>query len=282
MAFTPYVALGALVLVPVVAWTRRWGATAVAAVTAVALVACVLPRAFTDSDPQAGATGLDLRVATSNVYAGRADPAEIIRLARVHRVDLLAVQEMTDDWLARADAAGIGDVFAYRYVAIDAGQDGSALFSRYELRDGATRRVGDSWFRQAHADLVLPGGVTVAVESVHAASPYSAEMVGYWRASYRDEPPATPDGRLRVLLGDFNATLDHAPVRRLVDTGYRDAAEVTGDGFVGTWGPYDGDLLPPVTIDHVLADRRIGVRDCHVFGLPGGDHRMLLAELVLP
>ena len=47
---------------------------------------------------------------------------------------------------------------------------------------------------------------------------------GRWRGDLRALPPATPDGPLRILAGDFNATLDHAELRRLLDTGYEDAA----------------------------------------------------------
>jgi len=41
-------------------------------------------------------------------------------------------------------------------------------------------------------------------------------------------------------------------------------------------------VFPRVTIDHVLADRRVGVRRVDVRPLPGGDHRAVFAELVLP
>jgi hypothetical protein len=37
-----------------------------------------------------------------------------------------------------------------------------------------------------------------------------------------------------------------------------------------------------VTFDRVLADRRIGVVEVRVFGIPGGDHRAVLAVLQLP
>jgi endonuclease/exonuclease/phosphatase (EEP) superfamily protein YafD len=70
-------------------------------------------------------------------------------------------------------------------------------------------------------------------------------------------------------------------MRDLIATGYRDAADIMGDGFVTTW-PYDGTRLPPVTIDHVLADRRIGVRGFEALRLPGSDHRPILATLLLP
>jgi endonuclease/exonuclease/phosphatase family metal-dependent hydrolase len=71
-------------------------------------------------------------------------------------------------------------------------------------------------------------------------------------------------------------------MRRILGTGYRDAAAAVGQGLAGTWGPYDGDPIPPVTIDHVLVDRRVGVRSVSVHGIPGSDHRAVLAELSLP
>ena len=94
-------------------------------------------------------------------------------------------------------------------------------------------------------------------------------------------PPATPDGRLRILAGDFNATLDHAELRRVLDTGYQDAAAQVGAGLHGTW-PHGRRFPPPVTIDHVLADERLGVRAVSIHTIPGTDHRAVLAELELP
>jgi hypothetical protein len=35
-------------------------------------------------------------------------------------------------------------------------------------------------------------------------------------------------------------------------------------------------------IDHVLADKRVGVRTVSVHTIPGTDHRAVFAELVLP
>ena len=37
-----------------------------------------------------------------------------------------------------------------------------------------------------------------------------------------------------------------------------------------------------MTIDHVLADRRLGIAGYGVDALPGSDHRAIHAELVLP
>ena len=106
--------------------------------------------------------------------------------------------------------------------------------------------------------------VTVAITVPPDGEPRRKDLseVGHFaqRREVADQPPATVDGPVCVLLGDFNATLDHAPLRRLLGTGYRDAADVRGAGFTPTW-PYDGKPVPGVTLDHVLADRRVGVRD---------------------
>ena len=102
-----------------------------------------------------------------------------------------------------------------------------------------------------------------------------------WRADLRAVPRATPSSRLRILAGDFNATLDHAELRRLIDSGYVDAAAEVGAGLRATW-PNARRLPPPVTIDHVLADARAGVQEFSVHPIPGTDHRAVFAELVLP
>ncbi len=281
MAFTPYVAAGSLLPLAILLLWRRWAAAALAGVTALALAAVVLPRYLADGDALAGAGGQALRVMSANVLVGSAGPAELVTLVRTHRVDVLALQEVSPEYLAAADAAGMHEELPYRVDYSVAGVEGSALLSRLPLREGGVR-VNPGGFRQAHAEVVVPGGGAVLVESAHPLAPWADLATPLWARGYDDQPRATPDGPVRVLLGDFNATLDHHLLRELIDSGYRDAAEVLGRGLRGTWGPYDGDMIPPVTLDRVLADRRVGVRDFQVLNLPGSDHRPVYAELVLP
>lgn len=279
MAFTPYVAIGSLLpLGLAVALRRRWAAV-VAALTAAALLAVVAPRALPEGMPNA--TGPTLRVATANLLKGTADPAALVDLVRRHRIDVLALQEYTPAAQEALDRAGLSTLLGHRQVNPEESTIGSALYSRFPLRDGGVRR-NEGGFTQAYATVAVPGAPEIPVESVHPLAPSSLGTLPYWRVDLAAQPPATPDGPPRILAGDFNATLDHAPLRRLLATGYRDAAAATGRGLVGTWGPYDGDLIPPVTIDHILVDRRIAVREVSVHPLAGSDHRMVYAELTLP
>jgi endonuclease/exonuclease/phosphatase (EEP) superfamily protein YafD len=94
--------------------------------------------------------------------------------------------------------------------------------------------------------------------------------------------PSGGHGTPWLLAGDFNATFDQVPFRRLVDCGYRDAGEIVGKGLDATF-PATGSIFPPpITIDHILADERWGVVEYEVEPLPNSDHRAIFAKLALP
>jgi endonuclease/exonuclease/phosphatase (EEP) superfamily protein YafD len=279
-AFTPYVAIWTLVPAAVTLVRRRWPAAAVAVAAAGILAGCVLPRALPDADrgPQAG---FPLTVMTINMFVGAAHPAAIVGLVRDHDVGVLAVQEFTPAARAGLGAAGLGALLPYAALADEDGTTGGGLYSRYPIAFSGSER-GEGGNMRVYASIKPPGAALLDVESVHPLAPYALGVLDLWRADLAAEPPAGPTGPPRILLGDFNSTLDHAPVRRLVARGYRDAADATGKGLLGTWGPYHSEPILPVTLDHVLVDRRIGVRDLQVHAVSGSDHRSVLASLAVP
>ncbi|MFF5080821.1 endonuclease/exonuclease/phosphatase family protein [Actinoplanes sp. NPDC000266] len=279
-AFTPYVAAWAWLPAILALATKRWTIGAVAVLAAAGLAAAVLPRAFParDRGPQ---QGVKLTVMTSNMLFGGADPATIVKLVSDRDVDVLAVQEFTPEGRQALAGAGLGALLPYSSLADEPQADGSGVYSRFPITDAGARRNGGG-FMQAYATVHTPGASAVTVESAHPIAPYAQSILGQWRADLRAEPRADAGGIPRILLGDFNSTLDHTPMRQLVARGYRDAADATGKGLAGTWGPYDGKPIPPVTIDHVLVDERLGVRETSVHAIPHSDHRAIVAELMLP
>ncbi len=277
MAFTPYVAASAWIPVVVAAALRRWVVTVVAAATAVTLVAIVVPRALPGPDRTTRTAG-SISVMTANLGYGKADAGAVMRLVAAHGVDVLALEEMTPQVVERLDRAGARSVFPYRVLDARPGARGSGLLSRSPLAEA--RRPATTRMAMPEARLALRGRAPVDVKVVHPPAPLRGD-VPVWRRELRGLPRSTPDGGLRMVVGDFNATLDHRELRDLLDSGYVDAADAAGGGLHGTYR--SGRRFPPmVAIDHVLVDRRIGVAEATVLTLPGSDHRTLIATLVLP
>ena len=275
LAFTPWVIVPALAAVVLAVILRvRW-ALAVAGGAALVLVGVTAPRALGSADRR---DGVELRVMTVNLRVGGADAATIVRLVRDNRIDLLAVQEYTPVARDNLRAAGLDALLPYRLDDAEPLAVGSALFAWVPLQKGDFS-VAPGGFVEATATLRLGGAVPIVVRSVHPCAPYTLAHQGCWRSGLDREPRAATGGAPRLLLGDFNATLDHPALRRLIGSGYRDAADAVGAGLRPTW---PADAVPLVTLDHVLVDSRIGVRSVTVHAVPDTDHRAVVAVLAIP
>jgi endonuclease/exonuclease/phosphatase (EEP) superfamily protein YafD len=283
IAYTPVVAIGALALLPVALLLRVWAVAVAAALVAVVLAALVLPRAFGD-DPHDPSQDVGLTVLASNLHYGEGDPGAVVELVRANDVDVLCIQELTPRATFGLRRAGIDELLPERLLIPESGTEGSGIYSRHPLRESGSGRLAAPGFAMASAVATVPAAGEVELASVHPLPPTGQSAVEEWADGLSALPRATPAAGLRVLAGDFNATLDHAEFRDIVDSGYVDAAEVAGEGLSPTW-PADrllGILPPPVTIDHVLADERIEVGDVSTHEIPESDHRAVLAELFLP
>jgi hypothetical protein len=199
---------------------------------------------------------------------------------------VLTVQELTPRYAAALELAGIRRALpeAVRTVrptvrAVRRKVSGGGIYSRLPLRELAGPG-GNVSFRMPRVAVGLGDGHRAGVVDVHPYPP-RRNLVDLWRRQLATLPAATPAGPPWVLAGDFNATLDFDELRDLLDTGYRDAGEVTGEGLAPTW-PAGQLFPPPVTIDHVLADRRVAILDYSVEDLPGSDHHAVFARLAVP
>jgi endonuclease/exonuclease/phosphatase (EEP) superfamily protein YafD len=278
VAYTPFVVVGAAVVVVVAALLRQRAAAAVAALVAVALAVAVAPRALGGPSAPDGQPGPRLRVLAANMRLGTGSAEALVALARSTHADVLSVVEITPDLVVRLNAAGLGELMPHYVLSPRSGGGGTGLFARTPLASAPGVR-GELALMVAGRPRIR-GAPPVEVVAVHPSAPQGRARTRTWASDLRALPPAT-SSRLMILAGDFNATLDHAELRRVLDDGYDDAAAQVGAGLRWTW-PVGRRFPPPVTIDHVLADRRIGVRAVSVHTIPGTDHRAVFAELQLP
>jgi endonuclease/exonuclease/phosphatase (EEP) superfamily protein YafD len=277
IAYTPYVAVFAVLIAGVALALRNWAAALIGTLALVWLAAGIAPRAIGHGeDPRPGDVQVD--VLAANVHHGTANPADLIDLVERRGVDVMSVEELTPSFARALRRAGIGAVLPHSVLSMRSGASGGGIYSRFPMaRLPSPPTVG---FRMPRARVTLPGSRSLRVVAVHPHPP-EANSTGSWSAGLHSLPSPDPADAPWVLPGDFNATLDHAELRRILDLGYRDAGDVTGGGLIPTW-PEMGHHLPPVTIDHILAELRIRILSYAVDDIPGSDHRAVYARLAVP
>lgn len=275
-ALTPYFTAAGVVLGALALFLRRWAVGTVTSLIAVVLVAAVAPRAFPDSRPVG--VGQEVTVMSANLLVGRAEAEAVVAAVKAHDVDVLALQELTPDMVRDFERAGLAQVLPHRHFLDEPGGSGSGIASRYPLSPRTL--TPPSTLRQAGALVDLPGA-DFEVLSVHPLPPVVDDGPEGWQRDMAGLPEREFGGPVRVLAGDFNATLDHVGLRRLLNSGYVDAADEVGEGLTPTW-PSGALWPPPVVIDHVLVDGRCPVDAFAVVDVPGSDHRAVVTRFVVP
>jgi endonuclease/exonuclease/phosphatase (EEP) superfamily protein YafD len=281
MTFTPYVGLCSPLPLLLALALRRWAVAAVALLVVLAFAHALLGRALAGPQP-ALRDGVAVRVMTANLYVGAGDARSVVDLVRAQRVDLLALEELPPEEVARLDRAGLKRIMPYRrYEPAAGGASSSGLFSRRPITvlaaENSLRRQGEP-----RGLIRVSDALPIDLQVIHPVPPIEPDWRVIWKHMLGELTPPPGGDRLRILAGDFNATLDHHQLRRLLgDGGYVDAADAVGAGYHTTW-PAGRDFPPEITIDHVLVDPRVRVQDVSVRAVPRSDHRAVIATLLLP
>jgi len=274
VAYTPYVLMLSLIGLLFVVLCRRWLAAGFLGLAVIALALAVIPRAI--GGPESVSDSRPVRILTFNLAKSKANTQAVVDEAARRQADLIFLQELTRDKARELNEAGFAASYPHQAMSFSE-KFGNAIWSRWPL----IRREPLPVKEQPRADVQVPDSIPIEVVSVHPTAPIHRSDMGLWERDFKALPPAFSAGIPIVLAGDFNATLDHDNLRDLIDTGYRDAGEVVGDGLVPTW-PSTIQFPPPVTIDHVLAERGISFSAYEVVKLPGSDHKAVFAEILLP
>lgn len=282
VALSPYLMLAAVVAFGLL-WRigeRRW---AVLALVPLAVgVGLKLPIYLRDSHP--GGATLPIRVLTVNVHDGGARPTAIAAAARAH-ADVVLLQELDPTQAAALlDEPGLTGDFPYSAFDARPHAAGVGILSRYPI---VQRSRITGYQLGATTATLRPAGAAadVLVATIHLAGPWP-QPIDRWRAEIDALPEtlknlalAAGDGAA-IVGGDFNATTDFRPFRRLLDTGFGDAVEQSGGGLARTY-PADSWVPPLIGIDHILTyDSWAG--DSGQVQVAGTDHLGLTATIHVP
>ena len=258
-------------------WKRRL-LTAVALGLVIAHVLVVAPGLGAAPLPAQAAAAPQLRVVVSNLYVLNPDPAEAGRFLRGLDADVVVVPELDVRGLRGLRRAGLLEDLPHVVAELGHRTETVGLLSRLPLHDVSTRPGSGRELPRATVEV---GGARVRLLAEHTLPPLSVfELL--WRARLVDLEREVRDVELPlVVLGDFNADRDHAPFRRLLRAGLRDAHDERGRGLTRTFPSW----LPVLHLDHVLVRdgeaARLVVRDVREVRLPGSDHLTVVADLAV-
>ena len=179
----------------------------------------------------------------------------------------------------RLRAAGLERRLPHAVLEPAGGAAGTGIWTRTPPQ--AMASLPGTTFAMPRLRLPLGDGVV----TVTAAHPFPPRNTGVdrWNADMRvlADAVAATEGP-QVVAGDFNATRDHGPLRRLLDVGLTDAADARGAGaWPGMTWPHGHWFPPALRLDHVLASQPVQVDDVQVLVIPGSDHRAVVARLRL-
>lgn len=267
----PYAIAGTVVVGIALFASRAHWLGAVAAVVLVTQIVLVLPR-FLPTEQAVAATAPRLRVATANVFVSRADWTAVVAFVRANRIDVLAIQEFDADGVRALEKAGLSRELPHQelHPEID-----TSIYSRLPLTRSGLSPAATTW-RQPMVEVSV-GGRTVRIVGVHTAYPVGSPRK--WQTDLTAlAAEARKSNRNLVMIGDFNATLDHAPMRDLLATGLVDSHAELGHGLAPTW---PATRVPLIQLDHVLHGPGLAAVRTAEQTIPRSDHRAVYAELAL-
>lgn len=214
-----------------------------------------------------------ITVMTMNMRCDSRGTAELKRLMLESNPDVAVV-----NGLSRKSREELFDALADRFPTAEftpmrtLPHCGTVVFSRLPVDGGDSTRAHPTAFVKAPA-------FEFALVAVDLPTP--TEAIGPWLGAF-DEMIADTlalEGGHVVAVGDFNAVLEHEPMRRLMaETGLRDAVTASGLGWLPTF-PDDGKLPALVALDHALISPGLAATAAWTESVPGQGHRALFVRV---
>jgi endonuclease/exonuclease/phosphatase (EEP) superfamily protein YafD len=274
-SFVPVLLCVALVGTVVLAAVRNWGLAAVGAIVVVVGIVTQAPL-FVANSPVV-TDGPSVRLMQANLELGEADPGAVVDMVRNRDVDILTVEELTDEAVDGLRRAGLEQLLPQQFLAPYTLGGGTGIYSKFPISNG--RNLDGYILGNLVADVDVGASEPLTLFAVHPIAPFPRSSE--WNAEMtrlRGDAAAVGD-RTVVMSGDFNSTYSHRRYRDFFADGFTDAADGLGAGILPTY-PTDMAYPPIVAIDHVLT-KHASATSIESFDIPGSDHRGLIVDITI-
>jgi endonuclease/exonuclease/phosphatase (EEP) superfamily protein YafD len=189
------------------------------------------------------------------------------------------VQELTPELAKSLAEADLAELLPFSCLDPRPSSRGIGLWSRWPLTQLAPVPGTRTAMPRVQLDLGWPVTITV----VHPAAPMRGGQRAWQQDMDRLLSALTDLPGQHLVAGDFNASRDHRPFRRLLAAHLADCADAAQrrpwPGF--TW-PANRRIPPVMRLDHILVSQPGAVVcETRTIGIPGTDHRGVFAIIEL-
>ena len=277
-ALTPFVVVGAIVLILVALVVRMWTVVLLNALAVAGLVTVLMPVIGGSERPVVDPAAPQLVMAVSNIYYENPSIDAAATTLLDIDADVLGIIEYNPAAAAALEAQGVNDRYPYRSAMPRSDRTGIVLFSRLPIIDSIVAPIGHQLGIIATIDV---RGVATRVILVHPVPASSQSDVGRWSDDLKTIGRTAADSDLpTVVAGDFNASRWHPAFRHMLDWGLDDVHEQLGKGWTRSW-PANRSFPPFVRIDHALVRNGAAGVAMREIVVPGSDHRGFVVTIAV-
>jgi endonuclease/exonuclease/phosphatase (EEP) superfamily protein YafD len=207
----------------------------------------------------------------ANLLYVNTSPTEAIDDVLATGADIITMSELTSELHEALVTHEHASRWPHRHVLLSTGADGIGVWSRHQLVDVSDHRLISKPALSGMA--VSATGHIIGFVVVHPMPPVNKTKTEDWGPSLKAiGDVASTMTAPTVVIGDFNTSFWHPPMRRLFRRGFLSAHLVHGRFLAGTF-PIGKRSRPVARLDHALVTRGVIVHEVRDFTVAGSDHK---------
>ena len=286
-SFIPYGILSWSAATLLLGWAARRWMKSLAVLTLVCLIVQIVwARPYWPGTQPPAGEGESLTVLTMNLRCDEPALSGLVEVVERERPDIVVLQDLSQEGWDYLQGTSWWQTLPQHSMqpkdqplaAAETDPCGSVVFAHATVTQASASDAA-----QPVVSVALPSGsLTVVPVSLPALGtgldPWllGFETLDATLASHTSVGTATAP---MLVIGDFNATREHLPMRKLIaEHDLVDAAEQARAGWQPTF-PADRRYPPLVAIDHVLLSPSLTASEVSAFSVKYGAHRGLIARL---
>lgn len=247
-------------------------------------ISAVNSTADATTDGTADTTSPTITVMSLNTRYGKADAGSILHTIKHYNVDVLALQEVSDDLVNRLHESSITSVLPYEQLGNKTEHDNggyNALWSKLPFTSSAGQLLDGMGSHTPHIVIDVEGR-PLRIVTAHAYSPQRGDV--QWghdiaNLGHLISDPNFASDKPTILMGDLNSSVYHPSFKKVLQVGFIDSSFELRKGPHHTFPSSWGIIIPLIEIDHIIHTRELRTTAFDTVAIARTDHTGIVATL---